>query len=204
MLPQVIRNPSCALWMEPQFWNILGHLKPNSDVSFQACSRSSHRSLCRVIVERPRFEIKLETEICSWVSVNKQLPRFAAGLGGARCPGAVGAILAGTSGYYNPPGTVAMNCAAAAPEVCWSGCSEECCCPRLRARAVSCRPWSRWRWDCAPREPHRFCTASWTWISGSGTRSWPTNHRVNINITPMCALKWLFYFFKEFLHLFKK
>lgn len=53
------------------------------------------------------------------VSVNKQLPRFAAGLGGAWGPGAVGAVPAGTSGCYSPPGTAATSfVSAAGPEVC--------------------------------------------------------------------------------------
>lgn len=108
---------------------------------------------------------------CSWVIVNKQLPRFAAALGGALCPGAVGAIPAGTSGCYSPPGRAETSCASAAgPELCWSGCSAGCCSPTLRGTAGSCRPWSHWRWGCAPEGPRRFCTVSWTWTSGSGTR----------------------------------
>lgn len=64
-------------------------------------------------------KINLEGSICSGVFANKRLPRFAAGLGGARCPGAVGVIPAGTSGCYNPPGMAATSCASAVgPEVC--------------------------------------------------------------------------------------
>lgn len=189
MLPQVIRNPLCAFvngnpvlkhsWSSKKKNNKKNHSNVSSQVCLPVQSSFSLQSHCG----ETSLEIKPKTEICSWVSVNKQLPRFAAGLGGARLPGVVGVIPAGTSGYYNPPGTAAMNCAsAAAPEVCWSGCSEGCCCcPRQREMAGSCRPWSRWHWGCAPREPRRFCTASWTWISGSGTRSWPTNQRISIN-----------------------
>lgn len=166
MLPQVIRNPLCALWMETpvlkESWSSK-KIKIKRNVSLQACSRSSHPLLCRVIVERPRLNKILRRLIWSWVIVNKQLPHFAAGLGGARCPGAVGVIPAGTNGCYNPPGTAARSCASAAgPEVCWSGYSERCCSPTLRGRAGNCRPWSRWRWDCGPGEPRRFCTVSWT------------------------------------------
>lgn len=118
-----------------------------------------------------------------WVRVNRQLPRSAAGLGGARCPDAAGASPAGTSGCYNPPGRAATSCApAAAPGAGWSACSAGCCYPKLRGRAGSCRPWSRWRWGCDPKEPRRFCTISWTWISGSGTKSSPeTNKRINLS-----------------------
>lgn len=139
------------------------HFRP-SPGSVNLCSAES---LLRDLVWKKKKSWRDKS--CSWVIVNKQLPHSAAGLGGG-----VGVIPVGTRGCYIPPGMAATSCAwVAGPEVCWSGCSEGRCSPRLRGRVGSYRPWSRWRWDCAPGEPRRFCTASWTWTSGSGTRSLP-------------------------------
>lgn len=61
----------------------------------------------------------MRSSICSGVTVNKLLRHSAAAPGGARCPGAVDVIPAGTSGCYNPPGKAATSCASAVgPEVC--------------------------------------------------------------------------------------
>lgn len=72
----------------------------------------------------PRWENQIkqrhETGSAHGVIVSKPLPRSAAAPGGARCPGAVDAIPAGTSGYCNPPCKAVTSCASAAagPGVC--------------------------------------------------------------------------------------
>lgn len=173
MLPRVIIISSCSLRRESQLWNTFySSLKTKHwAFLFQVCFPVQ----AAVLVDRPRFEkIKLKWKCAFWVTVNKPPPRSAEGLDGARCPGAVDVIPAGTSGCYSPPDRAATSCAlAAGPEVCWSGCSVRSCSPTQRGRAVSYRPWSRWRWGCAPGEPRHFCTASWIWTSGFGTKSWP-------------------------------
>lgn len=161
MLPRVIIFPSSSLRRENQLWNTF-----YSSLKTKHCA--FHFQVCfpvqaAVLVDRPRFKNKIKLKMCFWVTVNKPPPRSAEGLDGARCPGAVDVIPAGTSGCYSPPDKAATSCASAAgPEVCWSGCSVRSCSPTRPGRAVSYRPWSRWRWGCAPGEPRRFCTASWT------------------------------------------
>lgn len=162
MLPRVIIIPSCSLKRESQLrnFNFFKIIRKNQTLSVLLPGLLPGPS-CSPCWQTSFQKIKLN--MCFWVTVNKLPPRSAEGLDGARCPGAVDVIPAGTSGCYNPPDRAATSCASAAgPEVCWSGCSVRCCSPTRRGRAESYRPWSRWRWGCDPGGPRRFCTASWT------------------------------------------
>ena len=136
---------------------------------FETTSRSS--TCCFALQSQWEIQALGNPNGSEFFVFSKPPRHFAAAPGGARYSGVVGAVPAGTSGC-NPPGRVATSCGSAAGLEAWGRVFlAECRCPRRRERAESCRPWSRWRWGCAPREPRRSCTASWIWISGFGTRS---------------------------------